>query len=97
MLRKTAKYKCLRIDFATSVNRKTKAGNTEFALRGYQRIQQNNLKEALKDYFASLFEQAATVSVDWWDKLKPFRIGTKGKKVPQYFKPIPGIVDEFGM
>ena len=39
----------------------------------------------------------ATVSVDWWDKLKPLRIGTKGKEVPQYLKPIPELVDEFGM
>ena len=74
-----------------------KAGKADVALRGYQRIQRNNLKEVLKAYRASLVKQAATVSVDWWDKLKPFRIGTKGKKVPQYFKPIPGIVDEFGM
>ena len=37
------------------------------------------------------------MSVDWWDKLKPPRINTKGKKVPQYFKPIPELIDEFGM
>ena len=72
---------------------KAKAGKAEVALRGYQRIQQNNLKEALKDYLAALVEIAATVSVDWWDKLKPLRIGTKGKKVSQYFKPIPELVD----
>ena len=48
-------------------------------------------------YLASFIKQAATVSVDWWDKLKPLRIGTKGKKVPQYLKPIPELVDEFGM
>ena len=62
---------------------KAKAGKAEVALRGYQRIQRSNLKEALAKYLASLIKQAATVSVDWWDKLKPLRIGTKGKKVPQ--------------
>ena len=76
---------------------KAKAAKAEVAVRGYQRIQRNNLKEALKTYLASRVEQAATVSVDWWDNLKPFRIGSKGKKVPQYLKPIPEFVDEFGM
>ena len=45
----------------------------------------------------SLVEQASTVSIDWWDKLEPCRIGTKGKNVPQYFKPISELVDELGM
>ena len=44
-----------------------------------------------------MVEQAATVSVDWWEKLKPLRIGTKGKKVPQYLQPIPEIVGDDGM
>ena len=76
---------------------RAKAVKAEVALRGYQRIQRSNLKEALAKYLASLIKQAATVSVDWWDKLKPLRIGTKGKKLPQYLKPIPELVDEFGM
>ena len=42
-------------------------------------------------------EQVSTVGIDWWDRLKPFRMGTKGKKVLQYFKPIPELVDEFGV
>ena len=37
------------------------------------------------------------MSVDWWDRSKPLRINTKVKKVPQYFKPIPELIDEFGM
>ena len=44
-----------------------------------------------------LVQQAAVMSVDWWDKLKPLRINTKGKKVPQYFKPIPEVINEIGM
>ena len=51
----------------------------------------------MKKYLASLIKQAATVSVDWWDKLKPLRIGTKGNKVPQYLQTIPEFVDDFGM
>ena len=37
------------------------------------------------------------MGVDWWDKLKPLRIHTKGKKVPQYLKPIPELIDSFGV
>ena len=48
-------------------------------------------------YLAALIEQAATVSVDWWEKLKPLRIVTTGKKVPQYLQPIPEIVGDDGM
>ena len=66
-------------------------------MRGYQRIQRQNLKRALQKYLDALIEQAATVSVDWWEKFKPLRVGTKGKKVPQYLQPIPEIVDDAGM
>ena len=76
---------------------RAKVATAELALRGYQRIQRQNLKNALHKYFSALINQAATVSVDWWEKLKPLRIGTKGKKVPQYFQPIPEIVDEESM
>jgi hypothetical protein len=34
--------------------------------------------------------------VDWWEKIKPLRTGTQGKKVPQYLQPIPEIVDSDG-
>ena len=37
------------------------------------------------------------MNVDWWDKLKPLRINTKGKNVPQYLKPIPELIDKFGV
>ena len=67
-----------------SLEARAKVAKAELALRGYQRIQRQNLKQALQTYFAAFIEQSATVSVDWWEKLKPFRIGTKGKKVPQY-------------
>ena len=42
-------------------------------------------------------QQAAVMSIDWWDKFNPLRINTKGKTVPQYVKPIPELIDEFGM
>ena len=45
-----------------------KAGKAEVALRGYQRIQQSNLKEAMRGYLDDLVKQAAVVSIDWWDK-----------------------------
>ena len=76
---------------------RAKAGRAEIAVRGYQRIQHQNLKNALQKYLAALMDQAATVSGDWWEKLKPLWIGTKGKKVPQYLQPIPEIVDDDGM
>ena len=44
-------------------------------------MQRANLKEALRKYFDELVQQAAVMSIDWWDKLKPLRINTKGKKV----------------
>ena len=50
----------------------------------------------MSGYLADFVKQAAVVRVDWWDKLKPLRISTKGKKVPQYLKPIPEFIDEFG-
>ena len=37
------------------------------------------------------------MSIDWRDKIKPLRINTNGKHVPQYLKPIPELIDEFGM
>ena len=74
-----------------------KAGKAEVALMGYQRIQNSNLKEAMSGYLDDLVKQAAVVSLDWWDKLTPLRINTKGKKVPQYLKPIPKLIDEFGV
>ena len=76
---------------------RAKVAIAEVALRGYQRIQRQNLKQALETYLAALIEQAPTVSVDWWEKLKPLRIGTKGKKVLQYLQPIPEIIYEYGM
>ena len=51
----------------------------------------------MRGYFDDLVKQAAVVSVDWWDKLKPLRINIKGKNVPQYSKPIPEFIDEFGV
>ena len=47
-------------------------------------------------YLDDLVKQAAIVGVDWWDKLKPLRINTKGKKAPQYVKSIPDLIDQFG-
>ena len=74
-----------------------KAGKAGLALRGYQRLQTCNFKEAMPSYLADLVKQAAVVSVDWWDKLKPLRINTKWTKVPQYLKPIPDLIDKFGV
>ena len=51
----------------------------------------------MSSYLADLVKQAAIVSVDWWDKLKPLRINTNGKNVPQYFKFIPELIHEFGV
>ena len=51
----------------------------------------------MSSYLADFVKQAAVVSVDWWDKLKPLIINTKGKNVPQYLKPIPELIDEFGV
>ena len=76
---------------------RAKVAKAELALRGYQRIQRQKLKQALQKYLVALIEQAATVSVDWWEKLTLLRIGTKGKKVPQYLQPIPEIVGDDGM
>ena len=76
---------------------RAKVAPAQFALRGYQRIQRQNLKRALQKHLDAFIEQAATVSVDWWEKLKPLRVGTKGKKVPQYLQPILEIVDDDGM
>ena len=74
-----------------------KAGKARFALKGYQRIQKCNLKEAMWSYLADLVKQAAVVSVEWWDKLKPLKINTKVNKKPQYLKPIPELIDKFGV
>ena len=41
-----------------------KAGKAEVASRGDQRIQQSNLKEAMRDWLADLVQQAAVVGVD---------------------------------
>ena len=51
----------------------------------------------MRAYVDDLVKQAAVVSGDWWDKLKPFGINTKGKKAPQYLEPIPELIDEFGV
>ena len=75
-----------------------KAGRAEVALKGHQRIEKVNLKDAPKEYLDQLLQQAAVMSVDWWwDKLKPLRVKTKGKKVPPFLKPIPELIHEFGM
>ena len=73
------------------------AGKAEVALRGYQRIKNSNLKEAMPSYLSDLVKQSAVVSVDWWDKSKPLRISIKGNNAPQYFKPIPEFIDKFGV
>ena len=52
---------------------------------------------ALNKYVDEFVQQAAVMSIDWWDKLKPLRINIKGKTVTQYFKPIPEFIDSFGM
>ena len=41
----------------------------------------------MSGYLADFVKRAAIVSFDWWDKLNPLRINTKGKNVPQYLKP----------
>ena len=51
----------------------------------------------MPSYLVDLVKQAAVVSVDLWDKLKPVRISNKGKIAPQYFKHIPQLIDEFGV
>ena len=57
-----------------------KAAKAEVALRGHQRIQRHNFKQALQQYLDVFIEQAATVSVDWWEKLKCLRICTNMKE-----------------
>ena len=65
-----------------------KAGKAEVALRGYQRIQKVNLKEALRMYLDQVVQQEAVMSIDWWDKLKQLKIITKGKS-PAIFQTNP--------
>ena len=43
-----------------------KVGKAQVALRGYQRIQQSNLKEAMRIYLDDLVQKAAVVCLDWW-------------------------------
>ena len=47
-----------------AIKARAKATTAHTALRGYQRIQQQNLKQALRRYLDTLIEQASTVSVD---------------------------------
>ena len=62
------------------------AARAQLALRGYQKIQRQNLKEALKKYLSHLTDQAAKSTVDWWEKLKPLRVeAPKGKKYPSIY------------
>ena len=49
----------------------------------------------MRIYLDDLVQQAAVVVVDWWDKLKPLRINTKGKNIPQYLKPTSELIDTF--
>lgn len=57
-----------------------KTGKAEVALRGYQRIQQSNLKEAMSGNLNDFVKQAAVVSFDWWDKLSHEESTLKGRK-----------------
>ena len=70
-----------------SVASKCQSRKSRGCFKGIPTDPTNNLTEAMTSYLADFVKQAAVVSVDWWDKLKPLRINTKGKKVPHYVKP----------
>ena len=59
----TRRDKCLPKKLETSAP--GKAGRTEIALRGYQKIQRANFKAALKKCLDDLAKQAAMMSIDW--------------------------------
>ena len=65
----------------------------ERALKGYLTLLRHSLKKALAQYVLDLAEEAKHATVDWWKKLAPLRINSPGRKIQQYLRPIPEIMD----
>ena len=82
--------------FATRHKLSLQIAQLEVTLLGALLLQKWSLWESKNAYVQRSLEDVSQAKVNLWDTMKVFRIGTDGRKVPQYMQILPQFTDTQG-
>ena len=82
--------------FATRNKLYLQIAQLEITLWGALLLQKWSLRESKNAYVQRSLEDVSQAKVNLWDTMKVFRIGTDGRKVPQYMQILPQFTDTQG-